>query len=146
MSDAMLVRLMSLKGQIATITTTRPVRVRKNCEPITKTSTFQCRIGVDYENITAVRTARETGEMAAESAGLPWGTWYAFPHVIEHRGTFYFRCTRINNNFRPRTTYTCQGQEIPRAAVEIVALASEFRAGEPSLVFNIRLDSIVNVA
>lgn len=143
----MLQTLLNRRGQIATITTERPLRVRKGQAPITKISTFQCRVGVDYDNIQTVREKRESGELPEENAGLPWGRWINFPYVIEHSGTTYFRCTRIRNNFRPRTTYIRNGVEITRDEAEDAALASEFRSTESdNEVFNIKVASIREVA
>ena len=143
---SMLDTLMQRKGQIATITTERPLRVRKGQPPITKISTFQCRVGVDYDNIQTVREKRESGELPEENAGLPWGKWITFPYVIEHSGTYYFRCTRIRNNFRPRTTYIREGAIISREEAEAAALASEFRQTESdNEVFNIKVSSIRDV-
>lgn len=143
---AMLETLMQRKGQICTLTTARPLKVRKGQTSILKTSTFQCRAGVNYENIKSVQEARETGEMPAESAGLPWGTWKVFPYVIEHKGEFYFRCTTIKNNFIPRTVYTRDGAEISKEEAAAAALASEFKDGDRSEVFNIKTSSILAVA
>ena len=137
--------LMNRKGQIATITTTRALKVRKNETAINKTSTFQCRVGVDYDNIKVVQEKRENGEIPTENAGLPWGQWEIFPYVIEHKGERYFRCTTIRNNFIPKTTYIRDGVEISVEEAQRAALASEFRAGDSSDVFNIKISSIVDV-
>jgi hypothetical protein len=146
MSNAFVNKLLERKGQIATFTTARPLKVRKNETAITKTSTFQARVGVDYDNIKAVQEKRASGELPAENAGLPWGTWNVFPYVIEHKGEFYFRCTRIRNNFIPKTTYTRDGVEITKEEAERAALASEFKADDGNEVFNIKVSSILNVA
>lgn len=144
--STMLDTLLARKGQIATITTERAVKVRKNELPITKTSTFQCRVGVDYENIKTIKEGRANGTMPMESAGLPWGTWAEFPYVIEHKGTYYFRCTRIRNNYIPKTMYTRNGNPISKEVAQQAALASEFKSGDDNEVFNIKVDSILDVA
>ena len=138
--------LMNRKGQIATLTTSRPLKVRKNEQPIIKISTFQCRVGVDYDNIKVVQEKREVGELPSENAGLPWGQWEVFPYVIEHKGERYFRCTTIRNNFIPKTVYTRDGAEISVEEARRAALASEFRSGDSSDVFNIKISSIVGMA
>lgn len=138
-------QLLSRKGQICTFTTTRDLKVRKGQDPIKKTSTFQARVGVNYDNIQAVKEKRANGELPAENQGLPWGTWAAFPYVIEHKDEFYFRCTTIRNNFIPKTEYTRNGQVISKEEAQAAALASEFREGEPSDVFNIKVSSILSV-
>ena len=143
---SMLDTLLQRRGQIATITTERPLRVRKGQTPITKISTFQCRVGVDYDNIQTVREKRESGELPEQNAGLPWGRWITFPYVLEHSGTTYFRCTRIRNNFQPRTTYIRDGAIITKEEAVAAALASEFRHTESdNEVFNIKVSSIRDV-
>ena len=76
------------RGTIATLTTLRAMKVRKDKEPIQKLSTFQARVGVEYDNIQAVKDKRASGELPAENAGLPWGQWYDYPHIIEHKGEY----------------------------------------------------------
>ena len=144
--SSVLETLMTRKGQIATLTTSRPMKVRKNELPIIKTSTFQCRVGVDYDNIKVVQEKRDSGELPKENAGLPWGQWEVFPYVIEHKGERYFRCTTVRNNFIPKTVYTRDGVEIGVEEAQRAALASEFRDGEASDVFNIKISSIVAMA
>ena len=139
-------KLLARKGQIATFTTERPLKVRKNETAITKTSTFQARVGVDYDNIKAVQDKRANGELPAENAGLPWGTWAVFPYVIEHKGEFYFRCTRIRNNFIPKSTYARDGVQISKDEAQLAALASEFKDDDSNEVFTIKISSLLDVA
>lgn len=138
-------QLLARKGQICTFTTTRPLKVRKGQAPITKTSTFQARVGVNYDNIATVQEKRANGELPAENQGLPWGEWEVFPYVIAHKGEKYFRCTSIRNNFVSKTEYTRDGFAISKEEAQVAALASEFSTGEPSEVFNIKLSSILEV-
>ena len=71
--QAMLDLLLSRKGQIVTMLTERDCKVRKNKDPIRKRSEFQCRVGVNYDNIQSVKEGRADGTKPAENAGLPWG-------------------------------------------------------------------------
>lgn len=141
----MLEKLMSKKGQIATLCTVRPMKVRKNCEPIEKHSQFQCRIGVNYDNIATVQEKRENGELPAKNAGLPWGQWHVFPYVIEHKGEYYFRCTTLPNANRWPAKYFRNGVEITAEEAKVDCLASEFKEGSRSEVFNIKVSSIREV-
>ncbi len=77
--QAMIDTLLTRKGQIATLVTERPCKVRKGRDAITKRSEFQCRVGVDYDNIKTVIAGRANGEKPEENAGLPWGVWALFP-------------------------------------------------------------------
>jgi hypothetical protein len=137
--------LMGRKGQIVTLVTERPLKVRKNQEQITKRSTFQCRVGVVYDNIQAVKDKRADGTLPAENAGLPWGEWVEFPYVIAHKGEYYLRCTMLRNAHRVAPTYTRGGVEITREEAQIAALASEFREGDDNDVFNVKVSSIREV-
>lgn len=144
-TDTFLKLLMSRKGQIVTLVTERPMKVRKNQLPITKRSEFQCRVGVNYDNIKNVKEKREIGELPAENAGLPWGEWVEFPYVIGHKGELYVRCTALNNDFYREPVYTQQGEAISRETAQTQCLASEFSNRSDNEVFNIKLSSLLSV-
>jgi hypothetical protein len=113
-----------------------------------KDSTFTARVGVDYDNISAVKEKRETGELPAENAGLPWGEWLHFPHVIIHNGKCYFRCTSVNGNAAcvPVVKWWKDGREISKDEAMAVALASEKGGeGDPRDVFTVKVDSITHI-
>jgi hypothetical protein len=137
--------LMSRKGQIVTLVTTRPMKVRKGQDAIQKTSEFQCRVGVNYDNIKAVQEKRAEGQLPAENAGLPWGEWVDFPYVIAHKGEYYVRCTVLHNGFRKAPTFTRNGAEISKDEAQVACLASEFREGDDNDVFNVKLSAIRSV-
>lgn len=137
--------LMSRKGQIVTLVTERDCKVRKGMDPVRKHSEFQCRVGVNYDNIQAVKDKRADGTLPAENAGLPWGQWVEFPYVIEHKGEYYVRCTVLRNNFRKAPTYSVHGNEITKEQAQIMCLASEFREGDDNDVFNVKVSSILEV-
>jgi len=140
-----LTQLMSLRGQIATVKTQRRMKTRKEQPEIIKHSEFQCLVGVDYETLQSVIDGRADGTKPATNQGLPWGEWVAFPYVIEHKGEFYFRCTRADTGFYVTPRYTIGGVDITREEAQAKCLASEFRDGDESEVFNIRVSSIVDV-
>ena len=145
-TEQMLELLMSRKGQIVTVTTTRPVRMKKGQAEVMKTSQFQCRVGVNYDNIAAVKEGRANGELPAENAGLPWGEWLEFPYTIGHKGETYVRCTMLNNGFRRAPVFAlADGTEVDKETVRLGALASEFREGDDNAVFNIKVSSLVEV-
>ena len=141
----MLDKLFAKKGQIATLTTERDMKMRKGQPLVTKRSTFQCRIGVNYDNIAVVKDKRADGTLPAESAGLPWGEWLEFPYTIAHKGEVYFRCTMLRNNFIPKTTFYLDGYEIDKEDVKVMCLASEFIEDRSNDVFNIKVSSIMEV-
>lgn len=141
----MLNKLLSKKGQIATLTTERAMKMRKGQPTVTKRSTFQCRVGVNYDNIAAVKEKRAEGTLPAENAGLPWGEWLEFPYTIAHKGEVYFRCTAMRNNVPSKTMYFIEGVEIDRDTVQAMCLASEFKESTDNDVFNIKVSSILTV-
>jgi hypothetical protein len=138
--------ILQRKGQIATFVTERAMKVRKGMQPITKRSEFQCRVGVNYDNIAAVKDKRENGLLPEENAGLPWGTWHVFPYVIEHKGEYYVRCTVLRNDYRRPAVYIRNGEAISREVAQAECLASEFSDRGDGEVFNIKISSIVSVA
>ena len=138
-------RLMGLRGQLASLRTVRPIKVRKGRAEILKDSTFTCRVGVNYDNIAVVKEGREDGSLPAENAGLPWGEWLVFPYVIAHKGNHYFRCTAVHNdNAIPRVIYSRNGVEITKAEAMVDGLASEFYEKEGE-VFTVKVESITEI-
>lgn len=136
--------LLSMKGTIATLKTVRTMKVRKGRAEILKQSTFQCRLGVNYDNIAAVQEKRDNGTLPAVNAGLPWGEWIQFPHLIGHKGNHYMRCTTVNSGFIPKVCFYQNGQEITKEQAQVDALASEF-AEKDNEVFTIKVESIIEV-
>ena len=144
--EQMLALLMTRKGQIVTVKTTRPVKMKKGQVAVNKTSEFQCRVGVNYNNIAAVKEGRADGTLPKENAGLPWGEWLEFPYTIGHKGETYVRCTLLSNGFRRAPVFTlADGTVVDKATVQAGALASEFKEGDDSAVFNIKLSSLIDV-
>lgn len=136
--------LLEKKGQIVTISTVRPLKVRKGVEKILKYSEFQCRIGVNYDNIESVKEKRVSGELPAENAGLPWGTWKVFPYIIEHNGEEYIRCATVESGFVKTPIFMQDGKEIGIEDAKRFALASEFKSRDTD-VFNIKVSSIIDL-
>jgi hypothetical protein len=137
--------LLSRTGQIVTLTTKRAVKVRKGCQPVDKVSTFQARIGVNYDHIKDVIVKREAGELPEENAGLPYGKWVKFPYLLEHNGVQYLRCTAMDSKMRIAPKYYRDGKEVSVEVVKPDALASEFTDRDGLEVFNVKVDSIVDV-
>jgi len=148
--NKLVARLLQKHGHIVTLTTKRLVKVRKGQPAVEKESTFQCRIGVSYDNIKKVQEKRESGELPPENAGLNGVEFVHYPTILQSIKSheLYVRCSIVKNNFIPKTTYRFvdSGVEVDRGTVEIIALAAEFPKGERSNdVFNIKLDSIIEM-
>jgi hypothetical protein len=139
-------KLLALKGQFVAMRTIRSLKVKKGCAEILKDSTFTCRVGVNYDNIANVQEKRESGELPAENAGLPWGEWFLFPHIIAHKGNHYFRCTAVHNdNQIPKVIYTRNGVVITKEEAKADSYASEFGDREERDVFTVKIESILEV-
>lgn len=138
--------LVHMKGTIVSMVTVKACKVRKGEQAITKQSEFNCRMGVNYDNIAAVQEKREDGTLPAENAGLPWGEWAIFPHLIHHKGQFYIRCTTLKGAVR-KATFFRGNAEITRDEAKLACLASEFpkHDDEPSDVFTVKVESIVTI-
>ena len=144
--DQMLALLMTRKGQIVTVKTERPVKMKKNQPAYTKTSEFQCRVGVNYDNIAVVKEGRADGTLPAENAGLPYGEWLEFPYTIAHKGDIHIRCTMLKNNFRKSAVFMLDGVVVDKEVVQAGALASEFKESTgDNAVFNIKLSNLLEV-
>ena len=132
-------------GQIATITTKRAMKVKKGQPMVEKESTFQCRLGINYDNLSSVIVKRESGELPEENQGLRYGKWFKFPFLIEFRDELQLRCNSFKSSVPKETIYRVNGVEIDADEAKSYCLASEFRntIGD---VFNIKLSSIVRLA
>lgn len=137
--------LLTKKGQIVTIVTERPMKVRKGQDAITKRSEFQCRIGVEYDNIKKVQEKRDEGALPEQNAGLPWGKWVEYPYTIEHKDEMYLRCTMLRNMTGKDPVYTRNGEVISKDDAKAACLASEFGSKTDMDIFNIKVGSILEV-
>lgn len=138
--------ILTKTGQIVTMTTKRPVKVKKNQPEVIKESTFQARVGVNYDRISNVIEKREDGRLPEENQGLIGREWVQFPILLKSTktGELYLRCTRIRNNFTPKTTYWMDGHEVDKEVVKEMAYASEFpKSQQDNDVFDIKLSSLV---
>jgi len=145
----LLSKLMARRGQYVTLSTRRPVKMRKGQPEVFKLSTYTVRVGVNYDNIGAVKEKREAGELPEKNAGLPWGEWMEFPYTIGYKGETYLRCTLAHGTSHKATVAfeLEDGTSIEREQVQIMALASEFKSSEDrdNDVFNIKLSSITQL-
>jgi hypothetical protein len=144
-NEVLMSRILSKKGQIATITTSRAMKTRKGMDAIIKTSTFQTRLGIDYDNLSKVVAKRKVGDLPAENQGLKYGEWAIFPFLILVKDTLQLRCNVFNSSFKGITEYTCNGVSIDKETAQERCLKSEFTTRSGLDVFNIKLDSIVDL-
>ena len=105
----------------------RACKVRKTCsDTISKAVRAIGRVGINYDNMAAVKEKRENGELPAESAGLPWGVWAIFPYLIEHKGKYYLRLYKgTSATTKPFAQYYRNGIAVSFDDVKDDLLASE---------------------
>ncbi len=119
-------RAISRAGQFTGFLWVRPMKTRKGVSAvITKTVRCVGRVGLSYDNRAAVQDARASGELPATNAGLPWGQWLLFPHLISHKGNLYIRIYPVPGR-APKVIYKLNGKIVKRSEIEALCLASEF--------------------
>jgi hypothetical protein len=138
--------LLAMRGTIATLQTVRTMKVRKGQAEVLKESTFQCRLGSQYENLSAVKEKRENGDLPAEPQPMSWGEWVegCYPHLKIHKGNYYLRCSVVHNNFIPKTIFYQNGKEISKEQAQAACLASEFYEKDNEC-FDIKIESLISV-
>lgn len=152
-----LTTFLSRKGQIVTVAWLRPMKALKGVSAsVTKGVTMQARAGVNYDNMRDVIAKRESGELPAVNAGLPWGRWAKiggvdmFPHIISHtpKGAtgeqHYLRFAKLPNGNPGSVEFFIDGKPATRDEVRGMTLASEWSesAGD---VFNVRADYVTSI-
>lgn len=142
--------LSSHKGQNLIATFSRPCKVRKGIDKnVTKTSRVLIRGGIDYSNLSAVKEARENGELPSEEEShLPWGAWSIFPYVITHKGNEYIRLyAGTFSNFQPTVEFAIDGKPATKEEIAPLCLASETAEKEKSAIkcFTVKAETIVSI-
>ena len=118
---------MTPKGANIVLEWTRTVKTRKGVtDTILKSVRMVGRVGVEYDNFRAVQDKRDTGELPAENAGLPWGRWEVYPYLIEHNGKRYVRLYNGTSKLiQPKAEFTLNGQPVKRDEIASKLLAIE---------------------
>jgi hypothetical protein len=159
--------LKTTKGANRRVFWEKPLKLKKDYREgntIIKKTSLVVRSGIDYDNISSVQEARETGELPSENAGLPWGEWAEFPYHIQHKGNDYARFypasgvdIATGEEFRPVTEYFLNGVNVndiepsdPEATKNWwkgMCLASEFPKpdDEPPRCFTIKAENVVSI-
>lgn len=133
---------------------TRTMKVRKSFAGVVvlKTVTTTVKAGIEYDNRAAVQAKRETGELPAVNAGLPWGEWYDYPRVIAHKGQYYLRLYPApESGHTTEATYwaawpDAQVGPITADKAREYCLASEFNDGPQADCFTVKLANLVSLA
>jgi hypothetical protein len=137
-----LVNVMSKKGQFGRARWRKHLKTRKGVQGIVeKVTCMTIRAGIDYDNMKAVKEKRESGELPAENAGLPWGEWVAFPYLIAHKDKHYLRLYP-NGNGKIETQYFLNGSPATMEEISSYVLASELPKGEKPDCITVSLENI----
>ena len=136
----------NVKGSFRSMTWEKELPVKKAFagNVIMKRSSGVVRLGIDYDNIKAVQEKRAIGSLPEVNAGLPWGTWKAFPYLIEHKGNFYLRCAESKNN-KIETQYFLNGRKVEKKDIENMCLKSAFTNHANMDVFNVNIENIISI-
>jgi hypothetical protein len=143
-------QILSKKGTFATVTSTRPCKVRKGSPVVTKTTKYRnVRLGCSYDSLARTKAEKgvtTTAEARALNKGLN-GMVYAkesdYPYIKTSVKTGkQYAVLTLNKNSKFDTVYTLNGKEVSKAEVEPYLLASEKSKGEMPSVLNIGLDTI----
>lgn len=138
------------RGSIHTITYAKELKTRKGVEDtVIKVTTLQGRFGIEYDNIQAVKEARENGTAPAENGGLIGGMkWEDHRYILknENTGKFQLRVTKCNR-WPSKTTYLRNGVPVAKEDIEPLCLKSEFThySGKVSPIFNIGIEKVMKI-
>jgi hypothetical protein len=138
-----LANVLQKKGQFGRAKWSKQLKTRKGItDNITKRTQMVVRAGIDYDNMKSVQEKRESGELPAENAGLPWGRWVegCFPYLIHHKEKHY---VRLYPNGNVQTQYYLNGNPVELDAIKEFVLASELpKIGEKPDCITVCLDNM----
>jgi hypothetical protein len=141
--------VMGKRGQFITLCWQRTVKTAAAFKHLTieKKTTVTARTGVEYDNIKAVQEKRESGELPAENAGLPFGEWTVYPYVIRHNGQDYARIYTAKNAI-PNCEWYMDGKRIDRAqGLSFLTPSDRKRAEEKSSLdcFTVKMNDVIKL-
>jgi hypothetical protein len=136
-------------GQFRSITWERQLKAYKGLTDIVtkKTIASALRMGVAYDNKSAVIEKRENGELPSENQGLNGYKWIMFPYILESikSGSLQLRVTTANNT-KYESHYYLNGKEVSKEKLNGIALASELQSsGTMADVFNLKIENILEI-
>jgi len=123
-----------------------PVRAAlKSTNIVVKRTRGIVRCGVEYDNIGAVKTGRELGELPSVNAGLTWGEWEQYPYFIGHKGNHYLRVSLVHGS-KFATEYFINGRSATKEECIPLCIKSAFPTNEKlPEVFSINVDNILAI-
>lgn len=136
-------------GAYIAIQYARKCKTKKGVPDITKITRTVARVGINYENINAVKEMR-VGENSVhiQSHELNGLVWKQFPYLLENpqTGKIYFRLIATNSQYcQTKTEYLINGIQQKKEDIENFLYSSEKNSGNKPLVYNINIDDIVYI-
>jgi hypothetical protein len=131
--------ILNKKGQIATLSTKRPLKLLSKFRNVNidayKVSTFQARIGANYENLASIKEKREDG---IEAQPLVGKSFVIHPYILksDKTGKLYVRLYSIKNNFNRKNEFFVNGVKLEEKQLKDYCLAEEYteKGFDPVLV------------
>jgi hypothetical protein len=122
--------ILSRKGQFCSFRAKRSLKTLKGFQHlnIEKESSYSCRIGIEYENMAAIKEIREGGK---EASGLKGKRWLAYPYFLASESTenIFVRLYAIDSAkglHGTNTKYFLNGEEKSKEDIRPYCLANEF--------------------
>ncbi len=112
-------QLLSRKGQNTKISWKSKIKPAAKFKTVSieKVVTAVVRSGIDFQNLSSVKSEIESGERT-EVNSLPWGKWEQFPYIISHNDKKYVRLYPASSaNQIPKTRYFVDGKEVTKSKV-----------------------------
>lgn len=133
------------KGQIVTLHTSRPAKTRKGAPAITKVSSYQVRIGHDYEAQASTIAARSEGMEHRDEADDYAKRLNEHLSYNKESGRVYLACQPFGSN--AKATYFVGNDPTPKTKEDVLPalLSSETRDHSTTLHLRVPLDTIVTI-
>lgn len=135
------------KGTFVNMSWGKQLKTRKGIEDIiTKESSGNVRLGINYDNMYTVKDKREIGELPESNQGLKGMQWIQFPYLLQGKNSVHLRVYPTNNN-PINAKYYKNGIEITRDEAKEYCLKSEFPnsiGGMPDCL-NIKIENIKTI-
>jgi len=133
------------KGQIVTLLTNRPAKTRKGAPAITKVSSYQVRIGHDYEAQASTIAARAEGMEHRDAEDDYAARLNEHLSYKKDTGRVYLSCQPFGTN--AKATYFIGDDLTPKTKEDVLPalLSSETRDHSNTLHLRVPLDTIVTI-
>ncbi len=116
--------VLAKKGQFGSVVINKPLKNRAGVKhDVRKITKMVIRAGINYDNLTVVKEKRESGKLPPVNAGLPFGSWVAYPYLIHHKGNHYIRLYPASS----KTEYLLDGKPTDIESIKHLVLASEVK-------------------